>query len=701
MSSNAMNASDSVFGHYVQQGHLWEPLLSESSPLFRAIVNDDARVVEAELEPDSTKANQFFVLLYWGSRPTSPEATSTVQTPSEDGTKPAVTVKRRTLLMIAAFHGSMRVLALLAVNGADPATVSPDGLTAYQLAYSSHRPEAATVVAYLKDAEQSLQVLRGQLDASGKLGLVSGEQQFSLEALPAGGVDLSDPQMRGRWNIPAPTGRKNGGDPFGQDGLPYSTAELTKPEYSTDEFRMFCFKILRCCRRYAHDWRACPFAHPTENARRRDPREFKYCSIPCPDYKQGFCIRGDSCPYAHGVFECWLHPSKYRTQLCKDGNKCRRPVCFFAHSLTELRSPTHTWTPAPDALKNPVPCIEQEESSESSPAIPVGQYSDEINDSTELTNPVLKKEQDIGSNTNTGELPPTVPPLKTADSSQTLSSLDRSASQEGLGSGSYPKKAQAPKNAGFTPRMSNAFARQHGLDPKDGPTVNYLKLSGRQGGNRPASAIDRRSQSFDSRSASSFNRSSSARQRRMKQGNHHSAAALDSLNFSMNSISFSGTRPESAHSLTDASSFALAAAGGGGGGGPRPPPSQTNYLVEPMPQFGRGLQHSHSTGEHLRSHSAILPDLTGSLDSSFQLLNTPSLANAPSFLGLQNYVLGHSASYTPGNSFSVPIPDGGGGITTPTVPVLNRIGSVEMNYQHHQAAMNAMRQNSENSGATT
>lgn len=107
-----------------------------------------------------------------------------------------------------------------------------------------------------------------------------------------------------------------------------------------------CAKVLRCSKRHAHDWRACPFAHPTENARRRDPREFKYCALACPDYKQGFCIRGDVCPYSHGVFECWLHPSRYRTQLCKDGSNCHRPVCFFAHSLPELRAPTYTWVPS-------------------------------------------------------------------------------------------------------------------------------------------------------------------------------------------------------------------------------------------------------------------------------------------------------------------------------------------------------------------
>lgn len=54
--------------------------------------------------------------------------------------------------------------------------------------------------------------------------------------------------------------------------------------------------------------------------------------------QQGTCKRGDVCTYAHGVFEGWLHPGKYRTQMCKDGATCSRLVCFFAHTLQELRA---------------------------------------------------------------------------------------------------------------------------------------------------------------------------------------------------------------------------------------------------------------------------------------------------------------------------------------------------------------------------
>lgn len=106
-------------------------------------------------------------------------------------------------------------------------------------------------------------------------------------------------------------------------------------------------QVARCSKRYVHDWRACPFAHPTENARRRDPRLVSYLPIPCPDYKRGICMRGDTCPYSHGVYECWLHPAKYRTQLCKEGPHCRRPVCFFAHSVADLRQPAQMQPPLP------------------------------------------------------------------------------------------------------------------------------------------------------------------------------------------------------------------------------------------------------------------------------------------------------------------------------------------------------------------
>ncbi|KAG6389405.1 hypothetical protein SASPL_150873 [Salvia splendens] len=107
--------------------------------------------------------------------------------------------------------------------------------------------------------------------------------------------------------------------------------------YSCDEFRMFDFKVKRCARARSHDWTECPFAHPGEKARRRDPRRHHYSGTACPDFRRGACRKGDACEHAHGVFECWLHPARYRTQPCKDGTHCRRRVCFFAHTPEQLR----------------------------------------------------------------------------------------------------------------------------------------------------------------------------------------------------------------------------------------------------------------------------------------------------------------------------------------------------------------------------
>ncbi|XP_019175738.1 PREDICTED: zinc finger CCCH domain-containing protein 20-like [Ipomoea nil] len=113
--------------------------------------------------------------------------------------------------------------------------------------------------------------------------------------------------------------------------------EFPVDAYACDNFRMYDFKVRKCARGRSHDWTECPFAHPGEKARRRDPRKYRYSGAACPDFRKGNCRKGDLCEFAHGVFECWLHPARYRTQPCKDGVNCKRRVCFFAHSPEQLR----------------------------------------------------------------------------------------------------------------------------------------------------------------------------------------------------------------------------------------------------------------------------------------------------------------------------------------------------------------------------
>ncbi|XP_058751034.1 zinc finger CCCH domain-containing protein 66-like, partial [Vicia villosa] len=122
-----------------------------------------------------------------------------------------------------------------------------------------------------------------------------------------------------------------------------------------NEFRMYVFKVQTCSRAYSHDWTECPFVHPGENARRRDPMIYHYTCVPCPEFRKGSCSKGDACEYAHGIFECWLHPAQYRTRPCKDETECTRRVCFFAHKPEELRplyASTGSSLPSPISYSN-------------------------------------------------------------------------------------------------------------------------------------------------------------------------------------------------------------------------------------------------------------------------------------------------------------------------------------------------------------
>lgn len=94
--------------------------------------------------------------------------------------------------------------------------------------------------------------------------------------------------------------------------LPSSSLDDESDPYASEHFRMYEFKIRKCTRSRSHDWTDCPFAHPSEKARRRCPRRFNYSGTICVDFRRGSCVKGDTCEFAHGVFECWLHPSRYK-----------------------------------------------------------------------------------------------------------------------------------------------------------------------------------------------------------------------------------------------------------------------------------------------------------------------------------------------------------------------------------------------------
>ncbi|KAG2617998.1 zinc finger CCCH domain-containing protein 37-like [Panicum virgatum] len=165
--------------------------------------------------------------------------------------------------------------------------------------------------------------------------MVSREHSHSYEdlVLDPAALEIIPPQLLAALGEYLSAGRGGDGDA--------AEAEAEAEAEADDEFMMYEFKVRRCARARSHDWTACPYAHPGEAARRRDPRRVAYAGEPCPDFRRrpgAACPRGSACPFAHGTFELWLHPSRYRTRPCRAGAACRRRVCFFAHAAAELRA---------------------------------------------------------------------------------------------------------------------------------------------------------------------------------------------------------------------------------------------------------------------------------------------------------------------------------------------------------------------------
>ncbi|CAI9774910.1 unnamed protein product [Fraxinus pennsylvanica] len=251
--------------------------------------------------------------------------------------------EERTSLMIASLYGSIEVLKYVIrsqkvdVNRA----CGSDGVTALHCAAAGGSDSSIEVVKLLIDASADVNVV----DANGKkpgdlilprMKFLNNSKRRTLEMLLKG-ISFEAGDQEEEEGINRPLVAKEGGNEKKEYPIDVSLPDINNGMYGTDEFRMYSFKVKPCSRAYSHDWTECPFVHPGENARRRDPRRHHYTCVPCPEFKKGTCAKGDSCEYAHGVFESWLHPAQYRTRLCKDETGCPRKVCFFAHKPEELR----------------------------------------------------------------------------------------------------------------------------------------------------------------------------------------------------------------------------------------------------------------------------------------------------------------------------------------------------------------------------
>lgn len=247
-------------------------------------------------------------------------------------------LEERTPLAIASMYGSTKVLKYILGTGKADVNMAcgSDGATPLHCGVAGGTESSPEVIELLISAAADV----NSLDANGNhpcdliapfQKLCSNSKRRRLAALLKGGlaVEFADEDEEEQVQKTAPERKEY--------PIDTSLPDINTGIYGSDEFRMFSFKVKPCSRAYSHDWTECPFVHPGENARRRDPSKFTYTCVPCPEFKKGSCGKGDGCEFAHGVFESWLHPAQYKTRLCKDETGCSRKVCFFAHKPEELR----------------------------------------------------------------------------------------------------------------------------------------------------------------------------------------------------------------------------------------------------------------------------------------------------------------------------------------------------------------------------
>nr|XP_043615099.1 zinc finger CCCH domain-containing protein 29-like [Erigeron canadensis] len=238
--------------------------------------------------------------------------------------------EERTPLMIASVYGSSQVLKYIIdtkkvdVNKASDS----DGATALHCAAAGGSAMSVEAVRLLLEASANVYVNDHRGNKPGNLipRGVKASMRRELEVL-LNGFSSDEEMVEDKEMVSVKK----------EYPVDVSMPDINNGVYGSDEFRMYTFKVKPCSRAYTHDWTECPFVHPGENARRRDLKKFNYSCVPCPEFRKGSCVKGDSCEYAHGVFESWLHPAQYRTRLCKDEIGCARKVCFFAHRVEELR----------------------------------------------------------------------------------------------------------------------------------------------------------------------------------------------------------------------------------------------------------------------------------------------------------------------------------------------------------------------------
>ena len=207
-------------------------------------------------------------------------------------------LEARTPAMVAALYGSASVLAyVLSSAPAEAARASPtDGATPLHLAAAGGAAGAVAATHLLLAAGASADALAFSGLRAGDLlprANAAADRDRALRVL------LKSPAAS-----PSSSPKKSASPPpplaaAAAAALPVEPRkeyppDLTPPDlksglFSTDEFRMYSFKVKPCSRAYSHDSTECPFVHPGENAPPR-PAPLLLQLRPLPGVPQGRCL---------------------------------------------------------------------------------------------------------------------------------------------------------------------------------------------------------------------------------------------------------------------------------------------------------------------------------------------------------------------------------------------------------------------------
>lgn len=193
--------------------------------------------------------------------------------------------EERTPLMIAALFGSVHVLKYIIETGKVKVNraCGSDRVTALHCAVAGCADSSVGVVKLLLDASADPNSVDGNGNKPGDLFAPSSKlmcnSRKKLIELLLKGESLSEDEEEKLIIMPqlAKEGIEKKEYP-----LDVTLPDINDGIYGTDEFRMYSFKVKPCSRAYSHDWTECPFVHPGENARRRDPKKYPYSCVPCP-----------------------------------------------------------------------------------------------------------------------------------------------------------------------------------------------------------------------------------------------------------------------------------------------------------------------------------------------------------------------------------------------------------------------------------